>query len=207
MPRVPRAGRIVGEADCAEPPNPLMQPTNAGAARRRPRPSLPAATMDRRLSQGRLQLICLSLGGQRQDLALQASLRRCGMRFALGSVLLALVACSDPGPDLVAPLDGFYSGGDQTYGEVSLTLTTTGGAVLGGTLLLRDTSDSTVFDGPVSGTRVGASGFEVGGGRAPSVGGGTVSVQGTRTATGLRITVTSSWLPSTTLTLSESGRL
>jgi hypothetical protein len=40
----------------------LMQPTNAGGARRRPHPTLPAATMDRRLSQGRLQLTSLSLG-------------------------------------------------------------------------------------------------------------------------------------------------
>jgi hypothetical protein len=33
------------------PPNPLMQPTNAGGAGRRLRPALPAATKDRRLSQ------------------------------------------------------------------------------------------------------------------------------------------------------------
>ena len=35
----------------AVPPNPLMQPTNAGDAGRRPRPALPAATKDHRLSQ------------------------------------------------------------------------------------------------------------------------------------------------------------
>jgi hypothetical protein len=35
----------------AVPPNPLMQPTNAGCALLRPRPALPAVTMDRRLSQ------------------------------------------------------------------------------------------------------------------------------------------------------------
>jgi thioredoxin 1 len=39
-----------------------MQPTNAGATKLRPRPALPTATMDRRLSQGRLQLIGISLG-------------------------------------------------------------------------------------------------------------------------------------------------
>jgi hypothetical protein len=33
------------------PPNPLMQPTNAGGAGRRPCPTLPVATKDRRFSQ------------------------------------------------------------------------------------------------------------------------------------------------------------
>ena len=40
-----------GQDPIRPPPNPLMQPTNAGDAGRRPRPSLPAATMDRRFSQ------------------------------------------------------------------------------------------------------------------------------------------------------------
>jgi hypothetical protein len=44
--------------------NPLMQPTNACDAGRRPRPGLRPATMDRRLSEGRLQLISISLGVQ-----------------------------------------------------------------------------------------------------------------------------------------------
>ena len=39
------------EARAACPPNPLMQPTNAGESARRPRLTLPATTMDRRLSQ------------------------------------------------------------------------------------------------------------------------------------------------------------
>ena len=43
-------------------PNPLMQPANAGRALLHPRPALPAATMDRRLSHVRLQLIRPSFG-------------------------------------------------------------------------------------------------------------------------------------------------
>ena len=50
-----------------------MQPTNAGAAVLRPRPSLPAPTKDRRLSQGRLQLISLSLGSNNKGPELAAS--------------------------------------------------------------------------------------------------------------------------------------
>jgi hypothetical protein len=42
--------------------NPLMQPTNAGGAGRRSYPGLRPATKDHRFSQGRLQLIGLSLG-------------------------------------------------------------------------------------------------------------------------------------------------
>jgi uncharacterized protein DUF4288 len=49
-------------------PNLLMQPTNAGCALLRPRLALPAATMDRRLSQSRLQLISPSLGSTNKDL-------------------------------------------------------------------------------------------------------------------------------------------
>ena len=43
--------RPTATARLGAPPNPLMQPTNAGDAERRPRPALPAATTDRRLSQ------------------------------------------------------------------------------------------------------------------------------------------------------------
>jgi hypothetical protein len=54
-------------------PNPLMQPTNAGGARRRPRPSLPAATTDRRLSRARLQVISHSLGSYTRDHLMRSS--------------------------------------------------------------------------------------------------------------------------------------
>ena len=68
-----------------------------------------------------------------------------------------------------------------------------------GTLVLRGCSGEEVFNGPVSGARAGSNGFEISGGRAPSVGEGTVTVVGTRVGTGLRITLSSTWLPSTSL--------
>jgi hypothetical protein len=123
------------------------------------------------------------------------------LRLHVAGLLVALLACSDSGPDAIVPLDGSYSGSNSTYAEVRLVLAEVQGAV-SGTLVLRDGSGQGVFDGPVSG-RAGSNGFEVGGGRAPSVGGGTVTVAGTRVGTGLQITLSSTWLPSTSLTLTQ----
>ena len=122
------------------------------------------------------------------------------MRRVAGGLLVAILACSDQGPGATVPLAGSYSGSNSVYVEVSLTLTEAADA-LTGALILRDASGTVVFDGPVAGARVGSSGFEVGGERAPSVGGGTVSVQGASSGSGVRMTLTSSWLPSTTITL------
>jgi hypothetical protein len=122
------------------------------------------------------------------------------VRRVAGGLLMAVLACSDQGPPATASLGGSYSGSNGVYEEVTLTLTEAADA-LTGALLLRDASGTEGFDGPVAGARVGPSGFEVGGGRAPSVGGGTVSVQGVRSGSGMRVMLTSSWLPSTTITL------
>jgi hypothetical protein len=59
------------------PPNPLMQPTNAGDAGRRPHPSLPATTTNRRLSLGRLQLMRISLGSATDPMESRLSRRHC----------------------------------------------------------------------------------------------------------------------------------
>jgi hypothetical protein len=102
------------------------------------------------------------------------------------------------------PLDGTYSGTSGAYAQVRLTVTESTDVVIG-SLLLRDGSGATVFDGPVAGPRVDLNRFEVTGDRAPSVGGGTVVLQGTKSGTGIRVTLTSSWLASTTLTLTRQG--
>jgi hypothetical protein len=124
------------------------------------------------------------------------------VRLHIAGLLVALLACSDSGPDATVPLDGSYSGSNSTFAEVRLVLAEAQGAV-SGTLVLRDGSGEAVFDGPVNGARAGSNGFEVGGGRDPSVGGGTVTVVGTRVGTGLQITLSSTWLPSTSLTLTQ----
>jgi hypothetical protein len=124
------------------------------------------------------------------------------VRVGLGGLLLTLAACADGGPSAAVPLDGSYTGSNSVYAEVSLTVTETADAVTGG-LLLRDHWGELVFTGPVAGARTGASAFEVSGGRAPSVGGGTVTVQGRRAGTGMQVTLVSSWLPSTTIALGQ----
>lgn len=126
------------------------------------------------------------------------------MRVPLIALLLILVGCSDSGPAEPVPLDGSYSGGNGVYSEVHLTLTETEVGVTGA-LSLRDDAGETVFDGPVAGTRVGSNGFALAGGRAPSVGGGTIDVDGTRTGTAVQVTLSSSWLPSTTIVLRQES--
>ena len=124
------------------------------------------------------------------------------MRVCLAGLLSALLACSESGPDATVPLDGTYSGSNSTYAEFSLVLAETAHAVTG-SLVLGGASGQEVFNGPVNGDRVGTNGFEVEGARAPSVGGGTVTVQGTRVSAGLQITLSSTWLPSTSITLDK----
>ena len=127
------------------------------------------------------------------------------MRILLTILLLFLAGCSDSSPAEPVPLDGSYSGGNGVYSDIHLTLIETESGVTG-TLLLRDDAGDIVFDGPVAGARVGPNGFELAGGRAPSVGGGTIEVDGTRTGTTVQVTLSSSWLPSTTIVLrQESG--
>jgi hypothetical protein len=69
-----------------------MQPTNADDAGRRPCASLLAATMDRKLSRGRLQLISHPLGGQhlhRESRIMRTPLMR------LAALTLSTAACGD----------------------------------------------------------------------------------------------------------------
>jgi hypothetical protein len=126
------------------------------------------------------------------------------VRLPIAGLLVALLACSDSGPDAPVPLSGSYSGSNSTYAEIRLVLAEAEGFITG-TLILQDGSGEAVFNGPVNGARAGSDGFEVSGGRAPSVGGGTVTVVGTRVGTGLQITLSSTWLPSTNLTLTQQS--
>jgi hypothetical protein len=124
------------------------------------------------------------------------------VRLHPAGLLVAPLACSDSGPASTVALDGSYAGSNSTYTEVRLVLAETE-EVVNGTLVLRDGSGEAVFDGSVNGARIGSNRFEVGGGRVPSVGGGTVTVVGRRVGAGLQITLSSTWLPSTSLTLTQ----
>jgi hypothetical protein len=118
------------------------------------------------------------------------------------AMALAAVTCSDvTGP---SSLEGSWSGHNATYQAVELSLDLNGNQVLG-TLLLRDASGTTAFDGPVVGSLTGSNRAVVTGALAPSAGGGTVTVDAQLEGSRLNVTLTSTWLPSATLTLTWAG--
>ncbi len=111
---------------------------------------------------------------------------------------LAVLSCGDvAGP---GSFEGTWAGSNSTYKTVTLTLTPGGPGALG-TLLLRDSAGVTQWDGPVGGPVTGPGRVLVKGFRAPSSGGGEVALDGVVQVLGLRVALTSTWLPATTLTL------
>ena len=125
------------------------------------------------------------------------------MRWSTIALLaVAVVSCSDP----TEPQDllGTWHGSNSTYDLVTLTIAE-GGPGLLGTLVLRDAAGATVFDGPVVGAFTGTDALLVRGARAPSAGGGEVTVDANLRLLGLSASITSTWLPATNVTLRRTG--
>jgi hypothetical protein len=115
--------------------------------------------------------------------------------IALGSVLSTCSTATGP-----RSIEGTWAGSNDTYREVTLTLSVTSTNILG-TLRLRNSGGAIVFDGPVNGPLVAPDQAVVMGAVAPSAGGGTVTVDARVMALGLTAAVTSTWLPSSKLIL------
>jgi hypothetical protein len=107
--------------------------------------------------------------------------------------------CSD-GPADPTRIDGAYSGASAAYAEASLEIDRTDEEV-SGTLRLRTSAGTIVFDGAVSGAFWSPTQFSMQG--IASVGGESqvLSLEGVVVAQGLAITITSTWLEPDTIIL------
>jgi hypothetical protein len=112
------------------------------------------------------------------------------------------VCCADPTEP--GDLLGSWRGSNSTYDLVTLTIAE-GGPGLLGTLVLHDATGATVFNGPVVGHFTASDAVLVRGARAPSAGGGDVDVNAQLRLLGLSASITSTWLPATTVTLRRTG--
>ena len=119
--------------------------------------------------------------------------------IALASVLSTCSTATGP-----RSIEGTWAGSNDTYREVSLTLSVTSSNVLG-TLRLRNTGGVIVFDGPVNGPLTASDRAVVMGAVAPSAGGGTVTVDARLMTLGLNAAIASTWLPASRLILHRSG--
>ena len=119
--------------------------------------------------------------------------------IVLASVLSTCSTATGP-----QTIEGTWAGSNDTYREVSLTLSITPTNVLG-TLRLRNSGGAIVFDGPVSGPLTASDHAVVMGAVAPSAGGGTVTVDARLMILGINAAIASTWLPSSRLILHRTG--